>query len=578
MNIFKELKDDFCRLVDRVCPQQELLEHLDFDIPKDPLHGDISTNIAMVIASKNKKNPRELALQFKECLINIPYVAHIEVLGLAFINFTIKAEKWHKCLLSMLKNDSDFWSVNIGKGEKINIEYVSANPTGPIHIGHVRVGIYGDVLSNILKKCKFNITKEFYVNDSGGQIDRLVDSVILRYKEIVTGEEVIIPDDLYQGEYLKTIGYQIAKDYNEELLSKQHTPQVRALIKKITIQFMLDLIKNDLTYLGIKYDVFFSEQYLHDRKMIDQTIDILKERDLVYYGVLPPPKGKVDNSIEKKSQMLFRSTLYGDDQDRAITKSDGAWSYLAADIAYAKNKIDRGYSHLIYVLGADHTGYIKRVKAIIKALGKGKVKNHITTIQLVNFVKNRQVLKMSKRNGNFITISDVIKKVDKDIIRFIMLTRHNNAILDFDLVKVQKQSKDNPVFYVQYAHVRAVSILATVKESMPECYEKFVLEDFDLSLLITEEEIQLIKLLAVWPQILTLAAIKYEPQKIVHYLIELAYRFHSIWSLRAKNNDYRFIVEDDEPLTRARLALVEAIRRMILCGFEIIGITPMNKM
>jgi arginyl-tRNA synthetase len=341
---------------------------------------------------------------------------------------------------------------------------------------------------------------------------------------------------------------------------------------------MLDLIKSDLAELGVHHDIFFSEQDLHDNNKISEAIKVLEHKGLIYRGVLPPPKGKIDEDWQEKEQLLFKSINYGDDQDRPVQKSDGAWSYLAADFAYAKNKIDRGFEKLIYILGADHSGYVKRIQAVVHALGDGKIKSDVRICQLVNFVKDGEPIKMSKRSGNFTTVHDVITEVDKDIIRFMMLTRRNDMVLDFDLNKVKEQSKDNPVFYVQYAHVRTKSIIAKAIEIIPSAYDNFIANNFDLSLLSSEEEIQLIKLLASWPKMLASAAKSCEPQRIAYYLIEVASRFHSIWNLGKENNDYRFIIEDNIELTAARLALSESIRKVLVVGFSVIGVKPLEKM
>jgi arginyl-tRNA synthetase len=577
MNIFKELRNDLQEICFGICPDHNIWDLATLETPKDPLNGDISTNIAMLIAAKNGGNPREIAISFKELLNNIPYVAHIEVAGPGFINFTIKAEKWHGCVKSILNDDKDFWEVNVGKGEKVNIEYVSANPTGPMHIGHARGAVYGDVLANILSKCGWQVTKEYYVNDAGSQIDTLIDSLLIRYKAALTGEKAIIPDGMYPGEYLSILGQKLAKEYKDELL-KMDESSMRQKLKKIAVDEMLELIKADLEKLGVKHDVFTSEQSLHDSGKIDEAVAILTKMNLIYRGVLPPPKGKIDENWEEKEQLLFRSSNYGDDQDRPVQKGDGAWSYLAADFAYAKDKIDRGFDCLIYILGADHGGYVKRIKAVIDALGTGKVRGDVKLSQLVNFVKGNEPLKMSKRSGNFMTVSDVLEDVSKDIIRFIMLTRRSDMTLDFDFAKVKEQSKDNPVFYVQYAHVRTKSILAKAQENNAVSYEKFMNQEFDLSLLDSEDEIQLIKLLASWPKTLASAAITCEPQRIAYYLIDVASRFHAIWNLGKENNNYRFNIEDNPDLTAARLAFAEGVRKIIASGFDVMGVTPMDKM
>lgn len=577
MNIFQELKDSLKTLGQELYQDEDIWSQANIETPKDPLNGDISSNIAMIIASKKGKNPREVALEFSDLLSKIPYVAHIEVAGPGFINFTIKAEKWHECIHSILNDSKNFWESDVGRGEKVNVEYVSANPTGPMHIGHARGAVYGDVLANILKKCGYNVTKEYYINDAGSQIDTLVESTILRYKEALTGVEAKIPEGLYPGEYLKSVGQKLVDKYQGKLLDMDEA-EARGQVKQFTIDEMMDLIKSDLAELGVHHDVFFSEQSLHTSGNIDKAIKELEKKNLIYTGTLPPPKGKVDDNWEEKEQMLFKSTDYGDDQDRPVQKADGSWSYLAADFAYAKDKIDRGFDSLVYILGADHSGYVKRIQAVIDALSDGKVKSDIRTNQLVNFVKAGQPIKMSKRSGNFMTVHDVTSEVGKDIIRFIMLTRRSDMTLDFDFDKVKEQSKDNPVFYVQYAHVRTKSILANAKETVPAAYEQFKSESFDLSLLSTEEEFQLIKLLATWPKILSSAAIHREPQRVAYYLIDVASKFHSIWNLGKENNEYRFNIESDINLTAARLALAESIRKIIAGGFEVMGVTPMDKM
>lgn len=577
MNIFKDLWADLKNIGYELCTDDDIWDQANLEIPKDPLNGDISTNLAMIIAAKNGSNPREVSLKFKERLAEIPYIAHIEVAGPGFINFTIKAEKWHDCIKSILNDDKGFWEVDVGMGEKVNVEYVSANPTGPMHIGHARGAVYGDALANVLSLCGYNVTKEYYINDAGSQIDTLLDSVFLRYKEALNGEVVVIPEGLYPGDYLKDVGKKIAAEFGSSLIGiDKH--EMRKKVKNIAINEMLSLIKSDLKDLGVHHDVFFSEQSLHDSNKINESVKILEAKGLIYKGVLPPPKGKIDENWEEKEQLLFRSSEYGDDQDRPVQKSDGTWSYLAADFAYAKDKIDRGFDTLVYILGADHSGYVKRIEAVINALGNGKIRSDVRISQLVNFVKDGEPIKMSKRSGNFMTVSDVTNEVSKDIIRFIMLTRRNDMTLDFDFSKVREQSKDNPVFYVQYAHVRTKSIIAKAIETIPEAYKKFIDSEFDLSLLSTEEEIQLIKLLASWPKVLASAAKSCEPQRIAYYLIDVASRFHSIWNLGKENNDYRFNIEDDIELTSARLALADSVRKVIAGGFSVIGVKPLDKM
>ncbi|WP_395476768.1 arginine--tRNA ligase [Rickettsia endosymbiont of Pantilius tunicatus] len=576
MNIFNKLKHDIITASTQLYNNSEIANNASIETPKDSFNGDLSSNIAMIIAAKENIPPREVALKFKEILNELPYIASIEIAGPGFINFTIKADSWHTAIEDILQNESKFFEIDIDKNKNINIEYVSANPTGPMHIGHARGAVYGDVLANILKKVGYPVTKEYYVNDAGSQINDLVSTVILRYREAL-GEKIIITDGLYPGEYLIPVGQALAKEYGDKLLSMDEPERFR-IVKNFAIQKMLDLNKEDLKELGVKHDIFFSEQTLHDNGEIEKTVKLLTDMGLIYEGSLPAPKGKVHAEWENRTQELFKSTKYGDDQDRPIKKADGSWTYFASDLAYAKDKIDRGANHLIYVLGADHSGYVKRIEAIVKALGKEQVKVDVKICQLVNFVENGMPVKMSKRLGTFASVQDVNNEVGKDIIRFIMLTRENNKTLDFDLVKVKEQSKENPIFYVQYAHVRTLSILSKAMETIPQSYNSFEAGTYDLSLLSSEEEIEIIKLLASWTKTLETAAKYFEPHRVAFYLINLASKFHALWNFGKENNDYRFIIENNVELTTARLALAKAIQKIIASGLEVIGVEPMERM
>jgi len=466
MNIFNKLKRDIIAASQQLYNNEEIANTATIETPKDNFNGDLSSNIAMIIAAKENISPREVALKFKEALITLPYIASIEIAGPGFINFTIKAESWQIAIKNILQHEEKFFEIDIDKSRNINIEYVSANPTGPMHIGHARGAVYGDVLAEILKKVGYNVTKEYYVNDAGSQINDLVSTVILRYREAL-GEKITILAGLYPGEYLIPLGQILAKEYDNKLLNMDEAERFK-IVKSFAIEKMLDLNKKDLKELGIKHDIFFSEQSLHDKGEIEETVKLLTNMGLIYEGTLPAPKGKVHEEWDNRVQKLFKSTKYGDSQDRPIEKADGSWSYFASDLAYAKDKIDRGANHLIYVLGADHSGYVKRIEAIVKALGKEQVKVDVKICQLVNFVENDVPVKMSKRLGSFASVQDVNHEVGKDIIRFMMLTRQNDKPLDFDLVKVKEHSRENPIFYVQYAHVRAISILSKAMELMPE--------------------------------------------------------------------------------------------------------------
>ncbi|AFC69241.1 arginine--tRNA ligase [Rickettsia amblyommatis] len=576
MNIFNQLKQDIIVASRQLYNNQEIANTATIEIPKDSFNGDLSSNIAMIIAAKESISPREVALKFKEVLITLSYIASIEIAGPGFINFTIKADSWQASIKDILQHEEKFFEIDIDKSRNINIEYVSANPTGPMHIGHARGAVYGDVLARILQKVGYSVTKEYYVNDAGSQINDLVSTVLLRYKEAL-GEQITIPAGLYPGEYLIPLGQILAEEYGNKLLTMNDAERFK-IIKSFAVEKMLDLNRKDLADLGIKHDIFFSEQSLHDKGEIEKTVKLLERMGLIYEGTLPAPKGKIHEEWDNRVQKLFKSTKYGDSQDRPIEKADGSWSYFASDLAYAKDKIERGANHLIYVLGADHSGYVKRIEAIVKALGKEQVKVDVKICQLVNFVENGVPVKMSKRLGSFASVQDVNHEVGKDIIRFMMLTRQSDKPLDFDLVKVKEQSRENPIFYVQYAHVRTISILSKARELMPESYNNFEAGKYDLSLLSSEEEIEIIKLLASWTKTLEAAAKYFEPHRIAFYLINLASKFHSMWNFGKENSDYRFVIESNKELTLARLALASAIQKVIASGLEVIGVEPMNKM
>ncbi|MCC8417493.1 MAG: arginine--tRNA ligase [Rickettsia endosymbiont of Bryobia graminum] len=578
MNIFNKLRNDIIIAGKEICNDDKILQAATIEIPKDSLNGDLATNIAMIVASKQNINPKEIAIKFKELLSSLPYIASIEVAGPGFINFTLKAEEWHASIKDILLDKNEFFKVNIGNNQKINVEYVSANPTGPMHIGHARGAVYGDALARILNATGYQVTKEYYVNDAGAQIEDLAKTVVLRYQEALTKEKISIPEGLYPGEYLIDVGEKLVQEYGNKLLTMRDQER-NEIVKKYTVEKMLDLIREDLKDLGIEHEVFFSEKSLHDSKKVDAVVELLSKMGLIYEGQLPAPKSRKNNDDwDSRVQRLFKSTSFGDSQDRSIEKADGNWSYFASDLAYAKDKIDRGFERLIYVLGADHSGYIKRIEAIVKALGNKKVGVDVKICQLVNFVHNGESVKMSKRKGNFTSVRDVTREVGKDIIRFMMLTRKNDASLDFDLVKVKEQSKENPVFYVQYAHVRALSIINKAKELMPDAYNQFLESNYDLSLLATEEEIEMIKLLASWPKVMEASAKYCEPHRIAFYLINVASRFHALWNFGKENNDYRFLIEDNIELTKSRLTLARAIEKIIKISFDVIGVTPIDKM
>ncbi|MGV2431917.1 MAG UNVERIFIED_CONTAM: arginine--tRNA ligase [Rickettsiaceae bacterium] len=576
MNIYSALREEIVNFVQQEYKLKDVSQIV-VESPKDSFNGDLASNAAMAIASQVGEAPRNIAMKIKDAISGLPYIAHIEIAGPGFINFTIHSFIWQNNILEIAKLSDNYGFSNFGKGKKVNIEYVSANPTGPMHIGHARGAVYGDALANLLSSTGYNVVKEYYINDAGSQIDTLMRTALLRYKEAATNEEIEIPEGLYPGEYMIPVGKKLFEQFGDKLLSSSEEENFK-LIKKIVIDEMLSIIKQDLLEMGIKHDVFFSESSLYQGNKIEKTVEKLTKKGLVFKGTLPPPKGKPSDDWIEKEQLLFKSTAFGDDQDRPLQKGDGSWAYFASDVAYAGDKIDRGFDCIIVVLGADHGGYVKRMEAAIKSLSDNKVDVDIKLCQLVNYLENGDLVKMSKRAGTFTTVSDVIKEVGKDIVRFIMLTRKNDIGLDFDLNKVKEQSKDNPVFYVNYAHVRALSIIAKAKEVSENAYNIFYQKQGNVSLLSTEEEIQIMKLLASWPKILEGAAIHFEPHRIAFFLQNLSSFFHALWNLGKENNNYRFIVEKNVELTAARLMLVDAVRIVIATGLRIIGTEPMEKM
>lgn len=575
MNIFNKLKEDIILSI-KSLNEQLVTTDVVVELPKDRFNGDLSTNAAMVLARAANMSPKELALLIKDKLIkSTNYISHIEIAGPGFINFTIKPQRWYEEIISIISLGKDYGNNNIGEGRKVNLEYVSANPTGPMHIGHARGAVFGDVLAKILEKSGYNVTKEFYINDAGAQINVLLDSLFLRYKQAITGEDIEIPKGLYPGEYLINLAQEVKKDFKDDLLNKE---DYRNILKPKALEYIMSIIKEDLLALGVKHDVFFSEQSLHDSGMISSVISDLQSKDLVFYGKIEAPKGHLDEDWSEREQLLFKSENYGDDQNRALQKKDGSWTYFAADIAYAADKVKRGFDQIIMVLGADHAGYIKRINAIIEAVSAGKVKSEVKICQLVNFVEQGVPVKMSKRAGTFTTVRDVLSEVGADIIRFMMLTRRNDMMLDFDLEKVKEASKDNPVFYVQYAYVRANSIINNIKSLCPEAYEDFTNSSYDLSLLDTEEDINLIKNLSSWPKVVESAAKYFEPHRIAFYLQNIASEFHSIWNLGKDQIEYKFVIQDNQKLTAAKLCLAFAVKEVIASGLDVLSIQPLEKM
>lgn len=548
------------------------------ETPRDPTHGDLATNAALVLAKAARMKPRDIADKLVAKLKADPRVTKAEAAGPGFINITLDVALWHQQIVSILQEGAGYGRLNAGQGGAVNVEYVSANPTGPMHVGHCRNAVVGDAIANLLAFAGYDVTREYYINDAGGQVDTLARSAHLRYREAL-GEAIgDIPEGLYPGDYLKPVGTALAQQHGKRLLGLAEAdwlPEVKAT----AIAAMLAMIREDLASLGIKHDVFFSERSLtaggEDR--VADTIAWLQQRDLVYTGTLPPPKGEAIEDWEDRPQTLFRSSKFGDDLDRALKKSDGGYTYFASDLAYHRDKLKRGFTHLVNVLGADHSGYAKRIKAAVSALSEGRAEMDVQFYQFVKLMKNGEPLTMSKRSGTFITLRDVVDEVGRDAVRFMMLYRKNDAALDFDFAKVTEQSKDNPVFYVQYAHARAASVFRNVRLSFPEL-DLAAARTTDLSSLGDAAEIELVKQLAAFPKIINGAARAHEPHRLAFYLFDVASAFHQLWARGNDSPHLRFIQPSSKTATAARLALIGATQQVISSGLSVLGVEAPQEM
>jgi arginyl-tRNA synthetase len=565
---------------DGVVPPEANIEGITLGAPKDSSHGDLATNAAMVLAKDAGLAPRALAERIVPLLASDPHIDKVEIAGPGFINLTLASAFWPSVLRMVLEQGAAYGRSAIGKGEAVNVEYVSANPTGPMHVGHSRGAVFGDALANLLAFAGFAVTREYYVNDSGAQVDALARSAHLRYREAL-GEDIgEIPEGLYPGDYLKPVGEKLADQHGNELLAMPES-QWLPITRATALQAMLAMIADDLDALGIHHDVFFSERSLTEgpRDEVAETIADLKAKGLIYRGSLPPPKGKVDEDWEDREQLLFRSTDFGDDIDRPLVKSDGSFTYFAADVAYLKDKVSRGFQDLIFVLGADHSGYVKRMEALAKAVSGGATSLTILICQLVKLYRNGEPVRMSKRSGEFVTLREVVEEVGRDPIRFMMLYRKNDAPLDFDFAKVTEQSKDNPVFYVQYAHARARSVFRMAKEVFPRLSpDAPEVLNADLGRLQDAGEIDLIKKLAAFPNVVEGAARAHEPHRLAFYLYDLASAFHTQWTKGNELPHLRFIQASDGTLTAARLALIRANAQVLAAGLALIGVHAPEEM
>lgn len=585
MNIFANFQTRLERIIQALGTGGQIPAGLDcsgvvVEPPRDPRHGDLSTNAAMVLAKATGLKPRDLAAIVATALKREPQVTAVDVAGPGFINLRLESSTFTGVLAAILVSGKRFGRSPTGQGRRVNVEYVSANPTGPMHIGHCRGAAYGDALANLLDAAGFVVTREYYINDAGAQVDVLARSAFLRYREAI-GETIgPIPEGLYPGEYLKPIGERLAAEHGEALLDRSEADWL-PVVRGVAIEGMLAMIRDDLAALGIRHDVFFSERTLHagDGAAVRDAIEDLTRRGLVYEGRLPPPKGQSAEDWEDREQTLFRSTAFGDDVDRPLLKSDGGYTYFAADIAYHRDKFARGFPLMIDVWGADHGGYIRRMKAAVAAITGGEGTLDIEICQLVKLLRNGVEVKMSKRSGTFVTLREVVEEVGRDAVRFMMLYRKNDAVLDFDLAKVIEQSKDNPVFYVQYAHARCCSVFRQAASAHPALdLGPASLATADLGVLSDEAEAAVLRLLAQYPRLVEQAALAREPHRVAFYLYDLAAAFHALWNRGKDVAALRFVNDADTRSTCARLALVSATRTVLASGLALLGVQAPDEM
>ncbi|RWN09390.1 MAG: arginine--tRNA ligase [Mesorhizobium sp.] len=584
MNIFADFTARIIKAVealdlkdkDGVSPD---LSRIAVEPPRDASHGDLATNAAMVLAKPTGQNPRALAERLAQALRDDKDVAATEVAGPGFVNLRLKDGFWQAHLTALLGEGRSYGRSTVGGGRKTNVEYVSANPTGPMHVGHCRGAVVGDALANLMAFAGYDVTKEYVINDAGSQIDVLGRSAFLRYREALGDDIGEIPAGLYPGDYLVPVGQALVAEFGRSLL-QMPDDEALAIVKDRTIDAMMAMIREDLAMLNVHHDVFFSERTLHADKArkIRSAINDLTLKGHIYKGKLPPPKGEKPDDWEDREQTLFRSTAVGDDMDRPLVKSDGSFTYFAGDVAYLKDKVDRGFVDLIYVLGADHGGYVKRLEALARAIAGDRVKLTVLLCNLVKLFRDGEPVRMGKRTGNFVTLREVIEEVGRDAVRFMMLYRKSDAPLDFDFAKVTEQSKDNPVFYVQYASARCHSVFRQASEQLGEAnFDRNSLASA-AALLTDEGEIGLIRKLAEYPRLIESAALALEPHRLAFYLYDLASSFHGHWNRGTDNPDLRFVKVNDRQLTHARLGLVQAVSDVLTSGLTLIGAAAPTEM
>ncbi|MGE5504086.1 MAG: arginine--tRNA ligase [Actinomycetota bacterium] len=577
MNLFKYFRDVIITEVEKIVPGLDTAK-VTAEPPREEAHGDVATNVAMVLSKPAGMKPRDLAEKVAEALRAHPAVTAVEIAGPGFINLRLTDAFLFKRLADLLRAGTRWGDSDAGQGQRVNVEYVSANPTGPMHIGHARGAVVGDALAALLEKAGHEVVREYYINDAGAQVDVLARSVHLRYREAL-GEAIgDIPEGLYPGDYLKPAGEALAKAHGDRFKAAPEAEWLPAF-RDFAVAAMMDMIRADLAALGVRHAQFTSERGLVEAGKVDAALEFLTDHGMIYEGVLEPPKGKQLDDWEPRPQTLFRATQFGDDVDRPLKKSDGSWTYFASDIAYHLDKFRRGFPMMIDIWGADHGGYVKRMQAAVKAVTEGGGELDVKLCQMVNLLKGGQPYKMSKRAGTFVTLRDLVDAVGRDVVRFIMLTRKNDAHLDFDLDKVLEQSRDNPVFYVQYAHARCHSVLRHAREMWPQVdLSGGALADGPLHRLTDPAELGLIKALAGWPRLVESAAEAHEPHRVAFYLYDLAAAFHGLWNKGKDEARLRFLLDDDRELSVARLGLVHAVAAVIASGLGVFGVEPKEEM
>jgi arginyl-tRNA synthetase len=586
-NVFASTLERVRKAVLTILPHDTDVSRIQVEPPRDASHGDVATNAAMVLAKGVGKSPLDLANAIAEALKTDATVESAQVARPGFINLTLKPDVWLAELRRAVAAAAEYGKSDIGAGVPVNVEYVSANPTGPMHVGHCRGAVFGDALASLLAFTGFKVTREYYINDAGTQVDQLARSAFLRYREALGANIGVIPEGLYPGDYLKPVGAALAATFGSTLLTEPEATWLPA-IRKIATDAMMQSIRLDLAALGVSQDVFFSERSLIDQDSptsasidrVEGTIAWLRQRDYVYEGRLPPPKGAPVEDWEDREQTLFRSTVFGDDVDRPLKKSDGSYTYFASDIAYHRAKLERGFRILIDVWGADHGGYIKRMQAAVAALSDRKAELDVKVVQLVKLLRAGELVKMSKRAGEFVTLREVVDEVGRDAVRFMMLFRKNDAVLDFDLAKVREQSRDNPVFYVQYGHARAQSVFRNARAAFPDLPADItsLAEVVNLASLSDPAELSLMRRIALYPRTVEAASAAHEPHRIAFYLFDLASELHALWALGNASPHLRFIIQNDRQLTEARLVLVQGVATVLASGLALLGVEAPNEM